>query len=101
MLLKGLKTLEIKIFNSRKHPGFLRGVTEMGHCSVLTLTSAFKSGAESTPGTSLTGEDNKARTEMTSEILPGLTKYNETNIAVNQNCTTVLALPLPLILEVT
>lgn len=52
-----------------------------------------KSGAESTPGTSLTGEDNKARTEMTSEILPGLTKYNETYILTNQNSTKITVLP--------
>ena len=49
----------------------------------------------------LAGGDNKARTELVSKILQGLLKYNETNIAVNQNCTTVLALPLPIILEVT
>lgn len=87
--LRGSKTLEIKIFSSRKHPGFLRGVTEMGHCSVLTLTSAFKSGAESTPETAA-GGDNKARAQLASEILQGLPKYG-TSIATNQNCTNVSA----------
>lgn len=62
----------------------------MGHCSVLTLTSAFKSGAESTPETAA-GGDNKARAQLAPEILQGgLTKYG-TSIATNQNCTNVSA----------
>jgi hypothetical protein len=36
-----------------------------------------------------------------SEILHGLTNYNETSIAANQNCNNVTALSLPIILEVT
>jgi hypothetical protein len=37
--------------------------------------------------------DNKARTAMVSELLQDLTEYNETNIAANQNCLKVIALP--------
>nr|BAE34410.1 unnamed protein product [Mus musculus] len=48
----------------------------------------------------LAGGDNKAGTELASKILHGLTNYNETNLATNQNCTNVTALPLLIILEV-
>ena len=37
--------------------------------------------------------DNRARAELVYVILQGLTKYKETNIAANQNCTNVTALP--------
>lgn len=36
--------------------------------------------------------DNKARPELVSETLQGLTEYNETNIAANQNFTDGFAL---------
>jgi hypothetical protein len=45
--------------------------------------------------------DNKARTELASKTLQGLTKYKETNLATNQKGTFVIALPLPITLEVT
>ena len=45
--------------------------------------------------------DNKARTELVSKILQGLTKYNEMNIAANQICANVTALPPQVLLEVT
>ena len=41
-----------------------------------------------------TGGDNKVRTELVTETLQGLTKYSETNIVANQNCTNVTHLPL-------
>ena len=44
--------------------------------------------------------DNGARVELLSEILQGLTKYRETNIAKSQNCTNVSALPIIILLEV-
>lgn len=47
----------------------------------------------------LAGGENKARAELVSDILQGLTKYNETNMVTNQNCSNVL--PLLIILEVT
>lgn len=47
---------------------------------------------ESAPGTPGQGPDNKARTETVTETLQGLTKYNETNTATNQNCTNITAL---------
>lgn len=41
----------------------------------------------------LAGGDNKARTELVSRILQGVTKYNGTNIAANQNCSDSTAFP--------
>ena len=45
--------------------------------------------------------ENKARTELVDKIAQGFSNYNETNLATNQNCTNVTALPLPIILEIT
>jgi hypothetical protein len=45
--------------------------------------------------------DNKARTELVSETLQGLIKYNYANLTTNQNCTNGTAFWLPIILEVT
>jgi hypothetical protein len=42
----------------------------------------------------MAGEDTKTRAELLSELLQGLTKYNETNLVTNKNCTNVTALPL-------
>lgn len=42
----------------------------------------------------LAEEDNKARTELASKNLQGLTNYNRTNLAPNENGTNVTALTL-------
>ena len=86
--------MEIKIFNSPSNILFSsEGATDNG-----SLVSDDSDLQRISLGLShllghLAGGDNKARTELVSKILQGLTKYNETNIAANQNCTNVTALP--------
>ena len=96
---KGSKTLEFEL--SGKHPGLLR----RSHRQWASLNDGSDLGRISLELSQLlrhlAGGDNKARTELVSKILQGLTKYNETNIVASQNCTNVTALPLPIILEVT
>ena len=102
MLLKGLKTLEIKIFNSPSNILFSsEGATDNGSLvsddsdlQRISLDLSHLLGH-------LAGGDNKARTELVSKILHGLTNYNETNLATNQNCTDVTALPPTNQLELT
>lgn len=97
-----LKALEIKNFNS---PGSilcsLEGATDNG--SLVSDDSDLEriSVDLSQFLGHLVKKDNKARAELVSKILHGLTNYNETNLATNRNCTNLSALPVPIILEVT
>lgn len=99
---RNLILLEIKIFNSPSNILFSsEGVTDNGslvsdHSDLqrISLDLSHLLGH-------LAGGDNKVGTELASKILHGLANYNETNLATNQNCTNVTALPLLIILEVT
>lgn len=62
-------------------------MTDLGRTS-LDLSQLLGHGTEG---------DNKARTELVTETLQGLTKYSDTNIVANQNCTNVTDLSLPII----